>query len=188
MIAATNRDLEKEVAEGRFRQDLFYRLNVFPVKIPPLRARTQDVPLLAKYYLQLTARKLGRNPPELTPTVIQQLRAYAWPGNVRELQNVVERALITAGGGELRFDLAMKAPEATPVANVQAELHVVPDAEMQRRVAANLEGALHRTHGRIYGPNGAAALLGLKPTTVASRIERMALASARQRQASRKGG
>ena len=177
MIAATNRDLEKEVAEGRFRQDLFYRLNVFPVEVPPLRARSQDVPLLAKYYLKLTARKLGRKPPELTPSAIQQLQAYAWPGNVRELQNVVERAAITAGRGKLRFDLPIDAPKEALVAHVHSELDVVADAEMQRRVAANLEGALSRTHGQIYGPNGAAALLGLKPTTLASRIERLGLAS-----------
>ena len=161
MIAATNRDLKKEVAEGRFRQDLFYRLNVFPVEVPPLRDRSGDVPLLAKYYLELTARKLGRETPELAPFAIQQLRTYAWPGNVRELQNVVERAAITARGGELRFDLPSDAiREQTPAAHAEAELDVISDAEMQRRVAANLEGALRRTHGRIYGPNGAAALLG----------------------------
>ena len=105
IIAATNRNLRAESAEGRFRQDLFYRLSVFPIELAPLRERVQDIPLLAEHFLQRFARQFGRKPLKLTLANVQQLQRYAWPGNVRELQHVLERAVIIATDGKLRFDL-----------------------------------------------------------------------------------
>ncbi len=99
LVAATNRNLETEAEAGRFRQDLYYRLSVFPVELPPLRKRPEDIPVLADHFLALSARKLGRPKPRLTLANVQQLQRYDWPGNVRELQHVIERAMITAGGG-----------------------------------------------------------------------------------------
>src|SRR5581483_4232953 len=125
VIAATNRDLRADAEAGRFRQDLYYRLSVFPVELPPLRKRPEDVPLLAEHFLALAARKLGRPRPRLTLATVQQLQRYGWPGNVRELQHVVERAIITADGGRLTIDLppggevrpARHAPPTAPAAD-----------------------------------------------------------------------
>ena len=177
VIAATNRDLKRQVDENRFRQDLYYRLNVFPIEVPPLRRRKEDIVPLTKHYLEIAARKLGRSVPALTESAARQLRGYPWPGNVRELQNVVERAVITAHGGELRFDLpAIYDREPYPPHTAEDERGVVPDTEMERRTRQNITNALDRAGGRVYGLKGAAALLGLKPTTLASRIKRLGLA------------
>ena len=105
IIAATNRDLKSDVEAGRFRQDLYYRLNVFPIEIAPLRDRKEDIPLLADYFLGLEAKKIHRPRPRLTEGHVSILQGYTWPGNVRELQNIIERALITAQSGELYFEL-----------------------------------------------------------------------------------
>ena len=106
IIAATNRDLKKEVDAGRFRQDLFYRLSVFPIEIPPLRERREDIPPLAAHFVRQSARRMNRPAPRITQAALSQLTAYDWPGNVRELQNAIERAVILSRGGPLRFDLA----------------------------------------------------------------------------------
>ena len=113
LIAATNRDLRAEAEAGRFRQDLYYRLSVFPVELPPLRKRVEDIPLLAEHFLALAARKLGRPKPRLTLANVQQLQRYHWPGNVRELQHVIERAVITADGARLAIELPA-GPVAAP--------------------------------------------------------------------------
>ena len=112
LIAATNRDLRAEAEAGRFRQDLYYRLSVFPIELPPLRKRAEDIPLLAEHFLALAARKLGRPKPRLTLANVQQLQRYHWPGNVRELQHVIERAVITADGARLAIELPADAPDA----------------------------------------------------------------------------
>ena len=115
IIAATNRDLKREVEEGRFREDLYYRLNVFPIEVPPLRKRTEDIPLLAAHFLELSAKKLNHPKPKLSQANMNQLQTYDWPGNVRELQNVIERAIITSQSDKLRFDLpAGKVRDTTP--------------------------------------------------------------------------
>lgn len=105
IVAATNRDLSKEVAAGRFRQDLYYRLNVFPTKLVPLWDRKDDIPLLASHFVEVSVKELGCPRPKLTPAGMETLQAYVWPGNIRELRNVIERAVILAQGGALEFDL-----------------------------------------------------------------------------------
>jgi len=177
-IAATNRDLTDEVKAGRFREDLYYRLSVFPIELPPLRDRTEDIPKLARHFLQQSARKLGVNAPHLSTANLNQLQAYDWPGNVRELQNVIERAAIRARNGQLDLGLGPasastnrttrktdSAPKVDP-----ASLH-----ELKNHERKFIVDALARTGGKIYGPDGAAALLGLKPTTLSSKVHRMGL-------------
>ncbi len=178
IVAATNRDLEAEVKAGRFRQDLYYRLSVFPIELPPLRDRVEDVPALAQHFLQLSARKLGATAARLTPVQVKELQAYDWPGNVRELQNVIERAVIRSRNGQL--DLALRA-NGSASSRAPAKAGLAPrhapasmrDLKQQERDLI-LE-ALTKTHGKIYGPDGAAALLGLKPTTLSSKVHRAGL-------------
>ncbi|MEZ6128687.1 MAG: sigma 54-interacting transcriptional regulator [Planctomycetaceae bacterium] len=179
IIAATNRDLRQESSEGRFRQDLFYRLSVFPIELAPLRERVQDIPLLAEHFLQRFARRLGRKPLKLTLANVQQLQRYRWPGNVRELQHVLERAVIISTDGKLRFDLpedtlsqpSSKVPQAN--ADLSERLvteHVLTDQQVRSFEKENICRALEATDGKVYGAGGAAELLGLKPTTLLSRI------------------
>ena len=177
IIAATNRSLKEEVEGGRFRQDLYYRLNVFPIDVPPLRHRGEDTQLLAIHYLERAVRKLSRGPGSLTSAEASHLMSYDWPGNVRELQNVIERAVITNRGGPLSFDLPSSegsGPSAPGIA-LGAEVGVVSDAEMRRWERDNVLRALERTNWRVYGPEGAAALLGVRATTLASRIKKLGL-------------
>ena len=177
IIAATNRNLKEEVEGGRFRQDLYYRLNVFPIHVPPLRHRGEDTRLLATHYLARAVRKLSRGPRSLTNTEAAQLLSYDWPGNVRELQNVIERAVITNHGGPLSFDLPSSQGRgpSDPGGAVGAEVDLVSDAEMRRRERDNVLRALEQTSWRVYGSEGAAALLGVKATTLASRIKKLEL-------------
>ena len=184
VIAATNRDLAREVREGRFREDLYYRLNVFPIEVPPLRQRDEDVPLLAEQFLARASRKFER-PARLSDDDVAQLRRYPWPGNVRELQNVIERAVITAKGGRVRLDLPGDRSEALPEAEVRETKDPAADDVPPGRILTeeairelernNLLAALEQAGGKIYGAGGAAALLGMKPTTLASRIERLGI-------------
>ena len=179
IIAATNRDLKQEVEAGRFRQDLYYRFNVFPIEVAPLRHRAEDIPLVATHYLEQSARRLNRPLPRLTAGDVKALQTHDWPGNIRELQNVIDRALITQRGGRLRFDLpgsfTSAAGEATHHARGDKDADVIPELEMRRRERANVVAALQCADWRIYGPDGAADLLGVKPTTLASRIRKMGL-------------
>lgn len=178
VIAATNRDLGQEVEAGRFRRDLYYRLNVFPIEVPPLRQRVEDIPLLAAHCLELAWRRLNRADLELSQANVQDLRAYDWPGNVRELQNVIERAVITARHDKLQFDLSPPVGEpAAPLTRdaAQSVTGVIPDAELRRRERDNILAALRKADWRIYGSGGAAELLGVKPTTLASRVKKLGL-------------
>lgn len=172
VIAATNRDLRSEAEAGRFRQDLYYRLSVFPVELPPLRKRPEDIPLLAEHFLALAARKLGRAVPKLTLAAVRQLQQYPWPGNVRELQHVIERAAITAEGGRLTIDLPNAAPRTAPAAAppITAD-RVLTDAEVRKLEADNIRAALRQSNGKVSGRGGAADRLGVKPTTLASRMK-----------------
>ncbi len=172
VVAATNRDLRAEVDAGRFRQDLYYRLNVFPIEVAPLRARKTDIPLLARHFVDEAAARFRRETPALTQAHVMQLQAYDWPGNVRELQNVVERAVITAAEGRLRFDLpTTAAAPAPPPRAADDEDAVLTEDELRARERRNLVRALSRCDWRVSGPDGAAALLGIKPTTLNSRIK-----------------
>jgi transcriptional regulator with GAF, ATPase, and Fis domain len=173
VVAATNRDLEAQAAEGEFREDLFYRLSVFPVEVPALRQRGDDVVQLAQHFLEQTCKDFGRPPMTLTQGQANNLRGYNWPGNVRELKNVIERAVILSPGNVLRLDLSMPnligaAPAATPPPTEGDR--VLTETEMEAFRKRNLERALERSDWRVSGPNGAAAMLGVPPTTLADRI------------------
>jgi len=179
IIAATNRDLKREVEEGRFREDLYYRLNVFPIEVPPLRKRREDIPLLAAHFLELTAKKLNHPQPKLSQASMNQLQTYEWPGNVRELQNVIERAIITSQFGKLRFDLpagktSREAP-TPPSKNNATEERVLTFEEIKQLDRDNILAALEQTGGKVFGAGGAAELLDTRPTTLASRIKRLGL-------------
>src|SRR5262245_11234710 len=164
VIAATNRDLRAEVETGRFRQDLYYRLSVFPVELPPLRKRVEDIPLLAEHFLAIAARKFGRAKPRLTLANVQQLQRYHWPGNVRELQHVIERAVIIANGAHLAIQLPVGSaePEDKSISAIPASDQVLTDAEVRRLEADNIRAALRRAGGKVSGSGGAAELLGIK--------------------------
>ena len=180
IVAATNRDLLAEARAGRFRLDLYYRLSVFPIDVPPLRERLEDIPALAESFAREAASRMGMPPPRVTRATIRELEQYDWPGNVRELQNVIERAVILAHDGRLRFDLPQRSREAATSRQVvstrdpEAEeiLSLEELAVREREIVAT---ALRRCRGKIYGADGAAALLKLKPTTLLSMIKRLGL-------------
>jgi transcriptional regulator with GAF, ATPase, and Fis domain len=182
IIAATNRDLADAVKSGHFREDLYYRLSVFPIELPPLRDRTEDIPKLAQHFLQQSARKLGVNVPRLASENLKELQRYDWPGNVRELQNVIERAVIRSRNGQLELGLGSPGLIARrrshpPDAALKAAPASLHDLKHQER--AFILEALAKTRGKIYGPDGAAALLGLKPTTLSSKVHRLGLKNSR---------
>ncbi len=177
IVAATNRNLAREVKAGRFREDLFYRLNVFPIEVPPLRKRVEDIPLLAEQFLARATQKLKRRA-RLTQANVAALQAYDWPGNVRELQNAIERAVITVKGGKLRFHLPGRETHDAPVGALSSEAgasRILTDEAIREIERSNLLAALERANGKIYGAGGAAEMLGLKPTTVASRLQRLGI-------------
>jgi transcriptional regulator with GAF, ATPase, and Fis domain len=180
IIAATNRDLLAEARAGRFRLDLYYRLSVFPIDVPPLRERLEDLPVLATHFAKDAARRLGVSASRLTQTNLRELEAYDWPGNVRELQNVIERAVILSRGGRLSFSLPQPSrPEKEPC---PARLMAADDASIQLsldelivRKREIIATALERRNGKIYGADGAAALLNVRPTTLVSMMKRLNL-------------
>ena len=173
LIAATNRSLQDEIAAGRFRQDLFYRLNVFPLTIEPLRNRREDIPSLARHFLEHAAKKFHRQLPRLTQANILSLQSYNWPGNVRELQNVVERAVITSQDKNLLFDLPKESQSQQLLPSPLAEgQKLYTEEEFRQLEKKNILLALQRTDWKVYGQDGAAALLGIKPTTLTSRIKK----------------
>jgi PAS domain S-box-containing protein len=176
IVAATNRDLKQAVDAGRFRQDLYYRLSVFPIELPPLRERREDILPLAAHFVAQTARRMNHPAPQLARVAMDQLTSYEWPGNVRELQNAIERAAILAQGDALQFDW-LKSPNPQPMAAAgpAAPAAVSTNAELKQRERQNLMAALAQTGGKIFGPAGAAALLGMKPTTVISRLKALGL-------------
>lgn len=182
ILAATNRRLEDEVAAGRFRADLFYRLNVFPIMVPPLRERLEDIPMLASHFLRLTSQRLRVPEPALSTAQLMRLQSYEWPGNVRELQNVIERAVILARGGRLHLDLPdtplrdePKPSPSTSIHHVRKPEGILTEEQMREFERQNLQAALESTGWRVHGPRGAAALLGIKPTTLASRLQKLGL-------------
>ena len=177
LIAATNRDLKAAVEAGDFREDLYFRLNVFPIECTPLRQRVSDIPLLAEHYLELTCQRLNLPLPRLTRANVQALMEYPWPGNIRELQNVMERAAIVMRNGKLTIDLPTSesrvevtkqdaAPDSSPLPD-----RILTAAEMLELEKQNLKRALTSCSGKVAGEDGAAMLLGMKPTTVYSRIK-----------------
>jgi PAS domain S-box-containing protein len=185
VIAATNRDLEQAVADGRFREDLFYRLSVFPIDVPPLRERGDDVVQLALHFLERTCKDFARAPLTLSKQQATLLKKYEWPGNIRELKNVIERAVILSQGKVLRLDLAM-ANILEPAAQIQAsasedpeQQRILTDEELNDLGRRNMLSALRASDWRVSGQNGAARRLGLKPTTLADRMKKMGISRPR---------
>jgi len=173
VIAATNRDLEQLIVDGEFREDLFYRLSVFPVEVPPLRERGDDIVQLAQHFLEQTCKDFGRETLTMTRAQTTNLKAYGWPGNVRELKNVIERAVILSPGKVLRLDLSLPGltfEEDVAVAEVPREDEVLSEREMRELQRANTVKALEQANWKVSGPGGAAELLGVRPTTLADRI------------------
>jgi transcriptional regulator with GAF, ATPase, and Fis domain len=180
LIAATNLDLAAMVADKRFRSDLYYRLNVFPIAIPPLRDRREDIPALVEHFMRRYAGRLNRRVEPVSPSAQKALTEYDWPGNVRELANVVERASITAQDGELRFDLPVGGDRNESAgrgagSGASSPGGILSEAAMRQQERENIAAALRRTHGKIYGEDGAARLLGIKPTTLLSRLVKLGL-------------
>jgi formate hydrogenlyase transcriptional activator len=175
IIAASNRDLKKEVDEGRFRQDLFYRLSVFPIEVPPLRERAEDIAPLAAHFIRQSTRKMNRPDPQINKTALDQLATYRWPGNVRELQNTVERAIILWQEGPLTFELPASQPLKNDGEQAESAEKVAPLTldELKRQEREAIIFALKQTNGKVSGARGAAELLGMKPSTLASRISSM---------------
>ena len=165
IIAATNRDLEKAVGDGKFRQDLYYRLNVFPISVPPLRERREDIPLLVWAFVDEFAKTFNKNIESVERESMDALQRYSWPGNIRELRNLVERAMIVATGPEL--DIPSPHP---PAVSTSAASRKLDDVERK-----HVFSILQESGWRIRGPNGAAEKLGLKPTTLEARMAKLGI-------------
>ena len=171
VIAATNRPLEQLVEAGEFRADLYYRLNVFPIDLPPLRERTEDIPLLVRHFVVHHAAKLGRRIESIAPEVMEALTRYPWPGNVRELQHVLHRAMILSDGGSLqlpRLESGIKMARPTPASVTNFD----------NAVREHILDVLRETNGVVAGPRGAAVRLGLKRSTLVSKMEKLGITSA----------
>ena len=179
VLAATNRDVQKEVEKGTFRQDLFYRLNVFPIHLPPLRERGEDVVLLANSFVQHFSQRMGRPAVSLSPEAIRRLTGYHWPGNVRELQNVIERAVITTKTGHLNLDRALpdndesSSPSTREAAPAQSPIQTIQ--ELQQLERQNILMALKHSGGKVSGEKGAAKLLGINSSTLTSRMKALGI-------------
>ena len=188
VIAATNRDLPADVRSGRFRSDLFYRLNVFPIEVPALRERAEDISLLANHFMQRMTRKLGKPLERIAPATLTQLNRYSWPGNIRDLQNTIERAAVLATGSELIVDWDLGPPAVSAAASsvtAAGEAEQPPprsaDAEHQSLEAIEREhiiATLRKTRGVVEGPHGAAHLLDMNPSTVRFRMKKLSIGKA----------
>jgi transcriptional regulator with GAF, ATPase, and Fis domain len=164
IIAATNRDLDALMKQGKFREDLFYRLNVFPIVVPPLRERAEDIPSVALHILKDLTKRMGCNVEGFHAATMREFQKYSWPGNVRELRNVIERNLILNGGPIFRAEL--------PNAMQDTKRNLRPLDEVDREYLHNV---LQSTHWRVRGQSGAAEVLGLKPTTLEARMKRLGI-------------
>jgi transcriptional regulator with GAF, ATPase, and Fis domain len=191
VIAATNRDLKDEVREGRFREDLYFRLNVFPIECVPLRDRREDIPLLAAHFLRLAERKMNNEELRLSIADVRRLSHYDWPGNVRELQNVIERGAILARNGQARIDVPDRA-SARPGRQRQATAahpgQLMTEEDRRERDRANILAALEASGGKVFGQGGAAELLEVKPTTLLSRIKSLGLRVPQSKREEKKRG
>src|SRR5207249_12016622 len=178
VVAATNADLSRLVAERKFRSDLYYRLNVFPIQIPPLRDRREDISLLVRYFVQKFSRRLNKTVQYVPSDAMDALVSYSWPGNIRELENLLERAVILSPGKELRVPLselrngpAGAAVEETPITVSTAP----PVATLEEAERQHILRALRQTQWRVSGPRGAANMLGIKRTTLQARIRKLGI-------------
>ena len=174
VIAATHRDLERMVRDGRFREDLWYRLDVLPIRIPPLRLRREDIPSLVQYFIARKAREMNRaSVPPITSRDLQRLQTYGWPGNVRELQNVIERALILSSGGHLSFP-TLESVEG-PTTTQREPQRDQPVMTMDEAIAVHIRSVLERTRWKVAGPGGAAELLEMNPSTLRFRMGKLGI-------------
>jgi transcriptional regulator with GAF, ATPase, and Fis domain len=180
VIAATNRDLMQAVQRGRFRMDLYYRLNVYPIGLPPLRERREDIGLLAEIFLREASRRLGRLFDPISGEVLTALRGYDWPGNVRELQNVIERAAVISTGRRLKLPeewaVSFEALSRTEAAEASRAIEARPrEATLEELERSHILQVLQQTRWRVEGPKGAAAVLGLNPSTLRSRMHKLGI-------------
>jgi formate hydrogenlyase transcriptional activator len=166
LVAATNRDLDKMIENGEFRQDLYYRLNVFPIRIPPLRERPEDIPLLVRYFAQKYGRRMEKQIESIPAAALKKLSAWHWPGNIRELENFVERAVILTHGTALEVPVSELKRLGTSIP--------MPGARDSNERAEILR-VLKETNGRVAGPNGAANRMGVKRTTLISRMKKLGI-------------
>ena len=175
IIAASNRDLKVEVERGNFREDLFYRLNVFPMDVPSLRKRKDDIPLLAAHFLKLAAKKFKTQEPQLSKANVFQLINYDWPGNVRELQNIIERSVIISQQGKLKFDLPKNRSDRKMVIDKEWDTNkkILSFEEIRILDQENILNALKKTGWKVFGQDGAAQLLVTPPTTLLSRMKKL---------------
>ncbi|MCG6537392.1 MAG: sigma 54-interacting transcriptional regulator, partial [Syntrophales bacterium LBB04] len=185
VIAATHRNLESLIQGGQFREDLYFRLQVFPIIIPPLRHRTVDIPALVKHFLIKKTRAMGFNKiPELLPGSLERLSGYQWPGNVRELENMVERALILNRRGPISFEeLLVNPTQSVNPINYDAQKAIVTEPDsllLDRVVSRHIQSVLARTHGRINGEKGASSLLGLNASTLRQKLRKLNIPFGRQ--------
>jgi transcriptional regulator with GAF, ATPase, and Fis domain len=182
IVAATNRDLGEMVREGKFRADLYYRLNVVPLRLPSLRERVSDLPLLVAFFVQKCARKLGKQIKSVSEDAMRQITEYPWPGNIRELQNVIERAVILSPGNTLVLAENLRSQttvHSSPSRTKETDFHIdaAPDesnalGDVERR---HIDTVLNQTNWMIEGERGAAKILGLNPSTLRSRMQKLGL-------------
>ncbi len=176
IIAATHRNLEQMIAEGRFREDLWFRINVFPIFLPPLRQRREDIPALTRHLVQVKSRELGLvRPPAIAPGALERLVHYDWPGNVRELQNIVEREIIRFQGGMLEFLSLVPGAERMVSGSSQKKPGLLEPVRLDEAMALHIGTVLAFTNGKINGPGGAAQLLGIHPSTLRSRMQKLGI-------------
>lgn len=180
VIAATHRNLQSMIAEGSFREDLWYRLSGFPIIVPPVRQRKEDIPALARHFVTVRGRELGMGiPPAIAPGALMRLMEYDWPGNVRELENLVERELIRHRGGPLTFDAIPQREEGMAKAVAGHPNSPLP-LKLDEAIAAHISHVLKLTNGKIHGPGGAAELLGMNPNTLRWRLDKLGISYRRR--------
>jgi transcriptional regulator with GAF, ATPase, and Fis domain len=171
VITATNRDLSAAIAAGTFRADLFYRLNVFPIEVPPLRKRKADIPMLVEYFVKRFSEKMGKQIRRIDKCTLELCYAYHWPGNIRELQNIVERSVILCNGDTFWIDAAWLSSQEAPLQGLRSDL----TATLQIHEKEIIEAALAECKGKIAGPCGAAVRLGIPPSTLDSKIKQLGI-------------
>jgi transcriptional regulator with GAF, ATPase, and Fis domain len=169
VIAASNRDLAAAIVSGTFRADLFYRLNVFPIHLPPLRKRREDIPMLVEYYAKRYAEKMGKQIRKIDKNTLELCQAYHWPGNIRELQNIIERSVILCSGDTLWVDPAWLSGQQSPLLELSGAL----TETLQNQEKEIIEAALAESKGKVAGSNGAAAKLGIPRSTLDSKIKQL---------------
>ena len=176
IISATHRNLEEMIASGRFREDLWFRLNVFPIILPPLRQRKEDIPSLVSHFISRKSIELGvSTPPAVAPGALERLMNYNWPGNVRELENLVERELIRHRGGQLMFDSLLPAGQDTISPDCREGSHIRTPLKLDEVISLHISNVLRITKGKVHGPGGAAELLGIKANTLRARMDKLGI-------------